>query len=185
MKAPSSALARNIWIGTMAASSTIASLLLACATPFPSLAALAATQVPRREGFLLMCVAWFAAQAVTFISHGYPVAPAGMVWPFALGTAAVASLLGGEVAGRACGRERRLLRGGIAYVGAFTGFKLGILVWASLLDHGWAAFSGEVMLRQFVRYGAIFAGLVALQHLLERAGLRIGGEAAMRKVQAA
>lgn len=185
MKTPSSALARNVWIGTMAASSTIASLLLACATPFPSLAALAATQVPRRDGLLLMFVAWFAAQALTFIGHGYPVQPASMVWPFALGTAAVASLLIGEVAGQAIRRERGLLRGGITYVGAFVGFKLGILVWASLLDHGWAAFSAEVMLRQFLRYGAIFAGLVALQHLLERAGLPIGGKASMRKVQTA
>lgn len=190
MNTPSCAVARNIWIGTMAASSTIASLLLACATPFPSLAALAATQVPRRDGLILMFVAWFAAQAVTFISHGYPINPASMAWPFALGTAAVASLLGGEIAGRAFGPtasgwRRGLLRGGAAYVGAFVGFKLGILAWVSLLDHGWSAFSGEVMLRQFVRYGAVFAGLAALQHLLERAGLRLDGKAEPRKMQAA
>lgn len=179
MKTPSSALPRNIWIGTMAGTSTIASLLLACATPFPALAALAATQVPRRDGLVLMFVAWFAAQAVSFIGHGYPVS---MVWPAALGTAAVAALLAGEIAGQAFGRG--LLRGAAAYVGAFVGFKLGVLVWVSLLGHGWAAFSGEVLLRQFVRDGAIFAVMLALQHGLASIGLRLG-EAAPRKVQAA
>lgn len=169
MKTPSSALARNIWIGTMAGSSTIASLLLACATPFPSLAALAATQVPRRDGMILMFVAWFAAQAVTFATHGYPAGPASMIWPFALGTAAVASLLSAEAAGRLLGNGSRLLRTGGAYAGAFVGFKLGILAWVSLLDHGWAAFSGEVLVRQLLRYGAILAGLVAVQYLLQRA----------------
>jgi hypothetical protein len=180
MTPPSSALARNIWVGTMAGTSTIASLLLACATPFPSLAALAATQVPRRDGLVLMFVAWFAAQAVTFITHGYPAEPASMAWPFALGTAAVGSLLAAEFADRALGNAQRWLRTGGAYVGAFVGFKLGILLWVSLLDHGWAAFSGEVLLRQFVRNGAILAGLAAVQYLLERAGLRLGAGARVR-----
>lgn len=185
MTTPSSALARNIWVGTMAASSTIASLLLACATPFPSLAALAATQVSRRDGLILMFVAWFAAQAVTFITHGAPVEPASMVWPFALGTAAVASLLSAEVADRALGDRHGLIKAAGAYVAAFAGFKLGILLWVSLLDHGWAAFSGEVLLRQFIRYGAIFAALSAVQILLVRAGIVVGGHAGARRAQAA
>src|SRR3546814_11585298 len=49
-------------------------------------------------------------------------------------------------------------RMGASYAAAFIGFKLGILAWVALLDHGWSAFSGEVLLRQFLRYGAIFAG---------------------------
>lgn len=185
METPSSALARNIWVGTMATASTAASLLLACATPFPSLAALAATQVTRRDGMILMFVAWFAAQAVTFITHGYPAEPASMIWPFALGTAAVASLLSAELAGRALGNTHRLLRTGGAYVGAFAGFKLGILLWVSMLDHGWSAFSDDVLLRQFVRNGAILAGFVAVQYLLERAGVRFGMDAPARKTQPA
>lgn len=185
MRTPSSALARNIWVGTMAGSSTIASLLLACATPFPSLAALAATQVSRRDGLILMFVAWFAAQAVTFITHGYPAEPASMVWPLALGTAAVASLLSAEVAARALGNRHGMLKAGASYVAAFAGFKLGVLLWVSLLDHGWAAFSGEVLLRQFVRYGAIFAGLMAAQHLLERAGIQLGADERVRTAPAA
>lgn len=186
MTTPSSALARNIWVGTMAGASSIASLLLACATPFPSLAALAATQVSRRDGLVLMAVAWFAAQAVTFITHGMPAEPASMIWPVALGTAAVTALLASEVSNRLLGKAHGVLRASGAYVGAFVGFKLGIFVWVSLLDHGWSAFSGEVLLRQFVRYGAIFAGLMAVQHLLERAGIRLDRDGAVpRTAQAA
>src|SRR3546814_11558312 len=96
MKTPSTALARNMWIGTMAGTSTIASLLLACATPFPSLAALAATHVSRRDGLILMFVAWFAAQAVTLITHRM----GSMAWPFPPPTAAGASLLSADPAAR-------------------------------------------------------------------------------------
>lgn len=181
----SDALARNIWIGTMATVSTVTSLVLACATPFPSLAALAAMNVSRRDGMVLMFVAWFAAQAVGFIVHGFPFEPASMVWPFALGTAAVGSLLAAEFARQSMASTHALLRAGGAYVGAFAGFKLGILLWVSLLDHGWAAFSADIMLRQFVRYGAIFAGLAAVQYALTRLGVRVAPDSPARTVSAA
>ena len=169
MNMVSAALARNVWVGTMAGVSTIAALLLACGTPFPSLAALAATQVSRRTGLMLMAVAWFAAQAVTFVTHG----TGSMVWPFALATAAVVSLLSARAVARTMESRPAAARMSASYVAAFVGFKLGILAWVALLDHGWSAFSGEVLLRQFVRYGAIFAGLLAAQALLARAGLRL------------
>lgn len=162
----STALARNVWVGTMAGVSTIVSLLLACATPFPSLAALTATHVSRRDGLILMFVAWFAAQAVNLVTHG----TGGMAWPFALATAAIVSLLSAEAAARAMRDRPAAVRTSAAYTAAFVGFKLGILAWAALLDHGWSAFSADVMLRQFVRYGAILAGLLAAQALLTRAG---------------
>src|SRR3546814_15837520 len=76
-------------------------------------------------------------------------------------------------------------RMGASYAAAFIGFKLGILAWVALLDHGWSAFSGEVLLRQFLRYGAIFAGLLAVQVLLARAGFGLGMPANEPKPQAA
>lgn len=173
METPSNTLVRQVWIGTMATTSTIASLLLACATPFPSLAALAASQVSRRDGMALMFVAWFAAQAVTIMTHGFTMELSSLVWPLALGTAAGASLLAAEMAGRSLGGAHPMVRTGVGYVGAFLGFKLGILLWVSMLDHGWAAFSADVLLRQFVRNGAILVGFIALQALLARAGFRI------------
>src|SRR3546814_11635537 len=89
MKTPSTALARNMWIGTMAGTSTIASLLLACATPFPSLAALAATHVSLRDGLILLSVAWFAAQALTLITPGM----GSLARHLPLATAPLASML--------------------------------------------------------------------------------------------
>lgn len=181
MKTPSTALARNVWVGTMAGVSTVASMILACATPFPSLAALAATHVPRRIGLMLMFVAWFAAQAVTYFMHqtGNP------AWPFALGMAAVVSLLSAEAVARSMRNLPAAVRMSASYTAAFVGFKLGILAWVALLDHGWSAFSGEVLLRQFVRYGAIFAGLLAAQALLTRAGFSLDVPANVSRPQAA
>ena len=182
--ASSNAPSRAIWVGAMAGASTLASLLLACATPFPSLAALAATKVSRRDGFIVMAVAWFAAQVVTFTAHGYD-APTSMTWPFALATAAAASLLLAGWTNRALGHAPALARAGGAYLAAFVGFKLGVLVWVNLLGHGWSAFSADVLLRQFVRYGANYAAMAALQHLLERIGLQLGDAAAPRPAHAA
>src|SRR3546814_15568547 len=125
MKTPSTALARNMWIGTMAGTSTIASLLLACATPFPSLAALAATHVSRRDGLILMFVAWFAAQAVTLITHGM----GSMAWPFALATAAVASLLSADPAARPMRRQSQAARLGPRLAPALHRFPPGLPPW--------------------------------------------------------
>src|SRR5690606_40353246 len=120
-------------------------------------------------------------QAVTFVTHGM----GSMMWPFALATAAVASLLSAEAVARAMRDRPAAVRMSASYTAAFVGFKLGILAWVALLDHGWSAFSGEVLLRQFVRYGAIFAGLLAAQALLTRAGFSLDVPANVSRPQAA
>src|SRR3546814_9568581 len=86
-----------------------------------------------------MFVAWFAAQAVTLITNGM----GSMAWPFALATAAVASLLSADAVARSMRSQSPAARMGASYAAAFIGFKLGILAWVALLDHGWSAFSGE------------------------------------------
>src|SRR3546814_20118721 len=97
-----------------------------------------------------------------------------MAWPFALATAAVAALLSADAVARSMRSQSPAARMGASYAAAFIGFKPGILAWVALLDHGWSAFSGEVLLRQFLRYGAIFAGLLAVQVLLACAGSVLG-----------
>src|SRR3546814_4450765 len=108
-----------------------------------------------------------------------------LAWPFSLATAAVAALLSADAVARPRRSQSPAARMGASYAAAFIGFKLGILAWVALLDHGWSAFSGEVLLRQFLRYGAIFAGLLAVQVLLARAGFGLGMPANEPKPQAA
>lgn len=168
----SPALSRNLWIGAMVVVSTITTLLLACATPFPALAAIAALHVRRGEGIALLLAAWIAAQITGFGLLHYPVNADSLGWAVALGVAAVGSLIGADLAVGAFPRARYPVRLIGAYVAAYVAFKAVVLLGAMALGSGWAAFSADVLWRQFVRYGLILLGLVVFHQLLARIGVR-------------
>lgn len=164
---------RNLWVGLMTVASTVTTLVLACATPFPALAALAGTHVRRTEGMVLMVTAWAMSQAVGFFVLGYPLNAGNLAWSAALGTAAVGSLLAAGAMAARLGGAHVIVRLSLTYVTAYVGFKAIVLLWSFALDDGWAAFTAEVLLRQFIRYGAILIGLVVFHKLLELAGVRV------------
>lgn len=164
------ALVRLSWIGLMTAASAIASLALACATPFPALAALAAMYVRRVDGLALIGASWMTAQIVGFGIKGHPIDGQAWLWPVALACAATGALFAAEAVTRGLAGKTAALRLGLGYLAAYAGFKLVVLVGVNLFNHGWAAFTVEVMTRQLVRDGAILLGLVGL-HL---AWLRVG-----------
>ena len=60
--------ASALWVALLTAASTATTLALACATPFPSLAALAAVHMRQRDGVALMLLAWLASQGVGFFA---------------------------------------------------------------------------------------------------------------------
>lgn len=165
------AIASLSWIGAMTAVSTAASFALACATPFPALAALAATYVRRTDGLILLGASWLAAQVIGFGIKGYPLDGHALLWPTALACAAAGSLFAAEAAMRGLAKLHPALRMGLTYFAAYAGFKLMVLVGVNVFDHGWAAFSPEVLARQVVRYGAILIGLTALHMLWTRSGV--------------
>jgi hypothetical protein len=172
MKTLSPAAARNMWIGLMTIASTLMTLVLACATPFPALTALAAVHVRRTEGLLLIGAAWIMSQAVGFGLLDYPVDATNVAWSVALGTASVGSLLIARLSIARLSGVPVIARLIVAYVTAYVGFKIVVLGWSFVLDDGWAAFTAKVLLRQFLRYGAILIGLVLLHRVLEVAGIR-------------
>ena len=93
--------ASALWVALLTAASTATTLALACATPFPSLAALAAVHMRRRDGIALMLLAWAASQFVGFFLLGYPRDGSTLAWGAGLGTAAVGSALAAYAALRA------------------------------------------------------------------------------------
>ncbi|BBF72112.1 hypothetical protein SBA_ch2_6450 [Sphingomonas bisphenolicum] len=170
MDSLSPAAARHLWIGLMTLASTITTLALACATPFPALAALAALHVRRQDGIILMLAAWAVSQGVGYCLLGYETTVENGVWAGTMALAAIASLLGADGAARLL-PHHPAVRLVVAYGAAFATFKLAVLAGAWALDSGWAAFAPDVMARQFARYAMILAGLLALQHLADRSGL--------------
>ncbi len=174
MESLSPATARHLWVGLMTIASMAATLVLACATPFPALAAIAALHVRRQEGIILMLAAWAVSQGVGYGLLGYAMTGENGCWAMTMALAGVAALLGADGVARRLTGVHTVLRLAATYGGAFVAFKLVVLAGVFLLDSGWAAFAPEILARQFLRYAMILAGLLALQHLVDRSSLLRG-----------
>ena len=163
--------ASMLWISLLTAASTGTTLLLACATPFPALAALAAVHMRPRDGMALMLLAWTASQAVGFGLLGYPHDPLTLGWGAALATAAVGSALAGHAVLGTLGKASVAARLATAYGAAFAAFKGAIALWALALGGLHTAIAPSLLAEQFVRNGAILAGLYFLYRILVAVGV--------------
>lgn len=162
--------ASTLWIMLLTLASTATTLVFACATPFPALAALAAVYLRRADGVALAVAACVASQAVGFCLLDYPTDAGTMLWGVAIGTAAIAGALAAHAAAaRVSATEPARLAAG--YLAAFVAFKLVILLWSVARGEIGTALSVEIMARQFARNALILGGLTALYHLLVRAGM--------------
>lgn len=163
-----------LWIVLLSAASVLGSWALACATPFAALAALAATRMGRRDGLILMGVAWFASQAVGFGIHHYSHSPKTLMWGGAIGTAAIVSVLAARWAeGRAGGGSA--VRLFVAYLGAVVGYKGMLVLWSLALGGLSIALSPVYFAQGFVRDGAILIALLALYRGLVAIGVPAAG----------
>lgn len=163
--------ASALWVSLLTAASTVTTLALACATPFPALAALAAVHMRRRDGIALMLVAWAASQAVGFLVLGYPRDGSTLGWGAGLGTAAIGSALAGYAVLRALDYKSAAARMAAAYAAGFTAFKGIILLWALVLGGLHTAMAPDLLVEQFLRNGAILIGLYALYRALVAVGV--------------
>ena len=171
MAALSDRSAAALWVSLLTAASTATTLALACATPFPALAALAAVHMRRREGIALMLLAWAASQFVGFFLLGYPRDGSTLAWGAGLGTAAVGSALAGYAVLNALTYRSVAARLSLAYAAGFTAFKGIILAWALFLGGLHTAMAPDLLAEQFLRNGAILIGLYALYRGLVAAGV--------------
>jgi hypothetical protein len=172
IKSPSSS-ARGLWVAAVTGASTLISLALACATPFPALSALAGARRRMSDGILLVAAAWGVAQTIGFCARGFAMDAQGAIWSATLLAAAIISVMAAHRLSASLSSSRAALRIGASYVGAFVAFKAVVLVTSLMLDSGHNAFTAEVLARQFVRNGFILGALLVLQAGLGRVGLGI------------
>lgn len=163
--------ASALWISLLTAASTGTTLVLACATPFPALAALAAVHMRPRDGIALMLLAWAASQAVGFGLLGYPHDPLTLGWGIALATAAVGSALAGYAVLGRLGSRPVAAQLVAAYSTGFLAFKAVVAAWALMLGGLHTATAPNLLAEQFVRNGAILAGLYLVYRILVAAGV--------------
>lgn len=171
MRTPSTRNASALWIILLTAASTITTLALACATPFPALAALAAVHMRRSDGIGLMFVAWAASQIVGFGMLGYPHDAGTIGWGLALAAAAIGSVWAAYALLEKVEAPSAIARLAIAYGVAFVAFKAIVLFCALGLGGVKTASAPALLAGQFVRNGAILIGLLALYRGLVAIGV--------------
>lgn len=169
-----------LWTLLLTGASTLTTLVLACATPFSALAALAALHMRRRDGISLMLVAWAASQITGFALLGHPHQPTTFGWAFGLGAAAMASGYSAYWAIDRLGTAPFAARLAVAYAAAFIAFKLVVLAFAFGLGGVESTIDPAIMLRQVLRNGAILMFLLGAYHAL--VGLGVPGAEPRRQV---
>ena len=168
----------TLWATLLTAARSVTTLAFGCATPFPSLAALAAVHMRRRDGIALMLLAWAVSQLVGFCLLGYPRDGSTLAWGVGLGTAAVGSALASYAALSALRYRAAAARLGLAYAASFTAFKATILAWALVLGGVHTTMAPDLIAEQFVRGAAILIGLYALYRALVAIGVPAPPQAA-------
>lgn len=133
------------WIAILAIASIALSSKLSCATPFAALATLAALQMKRSDGALMIAVVWLANQAVGYGFLNYPHEAQSYAWGLAIGVAALAAFGAATVASQQFARFGRIAMTALSLAAAFVAYELVLFAVTAMLPASDAAFSLPVV----------------------------------------
>ncbi|WP_315701675.1 MULTISPECIES: hypothetical protein [unclassified Bradyrhizobium] len=146
----------------LSAASCLASLALACATPFAAFAVVAAAMLPQGSALAVIAGAWLVNQGIGFCALGYPIDATTLAWGFAIGAAALAATLLASAALRVL---PRLVPAPLALTAtllcAYAAYEFVLLAATPVLG-GAAAFEPAIVLRIGLTSMAWLIGLVAV-----------------------
>jgi hypothetical protein len=151
----------------LTAASCLASLVLACATPFAAFAVIAAAMLPLRPALLVVAGSWLVNQGIGFSALHYPIDPTTMAWGFVIG---VAALIATTVASRVLQVPRSMrapLAFGLALVAAYGAYELTLFAATPVLGGG-ASFTTAIIMRIGLSSAAWLTGLVGICEMLRR-----------------
>ncbi|PWR17772.1 hypothetical protein [Zavarzinia compransoris] len=134
-----------LWLGFITLAGAAFSLVLACATPFAALAAIAALNLSRRDAVLAVVLAWAVNQAIGFGLLSYPHDASTYAWGGAIGISALLSLAGAVAAAGLLARRHALVRGLAGFVAAFVVWQLALYASALAIGNGEGAFSAAIV----------------------------------------
>lgn len=146
--------------GLLTVSCALASLVLACATPFAAFAVVAAAALSLRPALSVVTGAWLVNQAVGFSALHYPVDASTIAWGFVIGAAALAATVAAATALRAVSRMRSPLALGLALLCAYGAYEIALFAATPFLG-GAEAFTPVIVARLGLLNVAWLAGLVA------------------------
>jgi hypothetical protein len=145
----------------LTASCALASLALACATPFAAFAVIAAAMLPLRPALLVVLGGWLVNQGIGFGVLHYPIAVTTMLWGLVIGAAALVATLTASIVLRTTLRWPPPLALTLALVCSYASYEL-ILLAATPVLGGTASFTATIVVRIGLTSMAWLIGLVTV-----------------------
>jgi len=142
-------------------SCALASLALACATPFAAFAVIAAAMLPLRAALLVVVGSWLVNQGIGFGVLHYPIDATTMLWGLVIGAAALAATLAASRVLHALPRWPAPLAFTLALVCSYAVYELALLAATPVLG-GAASFTAAIVTRIGLTSMAWLIGLVAI-----------------------
>ena len=149
----------------LTASCALASLALACATPFAAFAVIAAAMLRLRPALLVVSGAWLANQGIGFGALHYPVNVNTMLWGLAIGFAAVAATVVSAAILRSLPKSSTPLVLAVAFIGGYGAYELALLAATPWLG-GAGNFTAAIVARIALLNAAWLIGLVGTCELV-------------------
>lgn len=110
--------------GLLTAACALASLALACATPFAAFAVTAAAMLSLPSALVVVTGAWLVNQTIGFGLLHYPINASTIAWGFVIGVAALAATAIAKVVLRAIPGTRAAVAFSAALVAAYAAYEL-------------------------------------------------------------
>lgn len=159
---------RVLWGALLVGASIAFSFALACATPFAALAAIAALFMRRRDGFVLIAVAWFANQCVGYGFLHFPRTTDSFAWGLMIGLAALAATHAAMMA-KVYARTA-IVGGALAFAAAFVAYEA-VLFATGVVASDTGGFSAAIVGYIFWVNALAFIGFLGLQALGRTVGI--------------
>jgi len=152
----------------LSAASCLASLALACATPFAAFAVIAAAMLPLRPALIVVAGSWLVNQGIGFSALHYPIDAATLAWGIVIGAAALIATLLASLLLQAQQSMRAPLALSLALAAAFGAYELTLFAATPVLGGG-ASFTTAIVTRIGLSTMAWLVGLVGICDMLRHA----------------
>lgn len=160
-----------LWMGLLSLVSIAGSAVFACAATFAAVAAVAGSQMTKRDALATVFLSWALNQAVGFGWLNYPQTWDSFAWGAAIGGAALISAVVAHAVANWLNGQPRSVAVACAFLAAFAVFEVGLLAANTLLPGDWSVFAPAIVASIFVSNAAALAGLLVLERLSQWLGL--------------
>lgn len=168
------------WISSIVVASVVLTLVTACAAPFAAFAAVAAMTLSRRDGTILLVLAWLANQVVGFGLLHYPWTIDTAAWGLALLIVPILAMIGARLCLRLLGHASPAVCAPLAFLSAFAVYEGLLLAVTLAAGAGTEAYEPHVVAEVLALNAAVFAGLLVTSRL--RLPWRVKPQAPARSV---